>query len=334
MYKIKQLPEDFVVKELIKLNLDKDGNYTYFWLKKKNWSTLSAIQALSRALNKDFKLFGYAGNKDKQAVTEQLLSAKYLDKSKLEKAKIKDIELKFYGKGKVPLHLGSNSGNEFELVVRNIDSFKKPNNISFINYFDEQRFSTSNTEIGRFLVKRNFRSAADLILQTNTRYNYEIDNHLSKHKNDYVGALKILPKKLLLMYIHAYQAKLFNETVKNYLNTISKKFKTVKTSYGDLLFPLQKAKNLKIQLAGFGIVPDAFLRPVMAAEGLSTRDFIIREFPELSSEGGKRDLLIGIKNIKIGKLEKDELNQAKRKIKLSFDLPKGCYATMVIKTLF
>lgn len=334
MYKIKQIPEDFVVKELIKPKLDKDGNYSYFWMKKKNWSTLSAIQALSRALNKDFKLFGYAGNKDKHAVTEQLLSAKYLDKSKLEKAKIKDIELKFHGKGKVPLHLGSNSGNEFEIVVRNVDSFKKLNMVSFINYFDEQRFSESNIGIGRLLIKRNFRSAIELILKTNTNYNNDIGKHLEKTKNDYVGALRMLPKKLLIMYIHAYQAKLFNETVKNYLKNASKKFKIVKTIYGDLLFPLQKLKNLKLQLVGFGIEPDAFLRPVMAAEGLSTRDFILKEFPELSSEGSKRDLLTGVKDLKIGKLEKDELNQGKKKIKLSFELPKGCYATMVIKALF
>ena len=47
MYKIKQIPEDFQVKELIKLNLKKQGKYKCYLLKKKNYNTLDAINIIS-----------------------------------------------------------------------------------------------------------------------------------------------------------------------------------------------------------------------------------------------------------------------------------------------
>ena len=49
--------------------------------------------------------------------------------------------------------------------------------------------------------------------------------------------------------------------------------------------------------------------------------------PELSSEGTERDLFIEIKDFKIREMEKD-------KAVVSFSLPKGSYATVVIKELF
>ena len=39
-------------------------------------------------------------------------------------------------------------------------------------------------------------------------------------------------------------------------------------------------------------------------------------------------------NLDIKKLEDDELNKDKLKVKISFELPKGCYATELIKFLF
>ena len=73
MYKIKQIPEDFYVKELIKLNFS-PGNYTYFLLKKENLTTMQALELISNKSNVDIKDIGYAGNKDKNAIAEQNIS--------------------------------------------------------------------------------------------------------------------------------------------------------------------------------------------------------------------------------------------------------------------
>ena len=100
-------------------------------------------------------------------------------------------------------------------------------------------------------------------------------------------------------------------------------------------------KNFKIPIAGFGTefkdydaIIEKIINKIMDDEGLCLRDFIIRRIPELSSEGGIREMYAEAKNLKIGKLEDDELNKGKKKIKISFILDKGCYATEFIKQLF
>ena len=54
-------------------------------------------------------------------------------------------------------------------------------------------------------------------------------------------------------------------------------------------------------------------------------DFIIRPLKEIGAEGGERNLLIDVKDFKMVKEGKDT--------KVSFFLPKGCYATEVIRQL-
>ena len=77
--KIKENPEDFVVKEISNVKLDK-GDYSIFRLKKKNYTTERAVQTIANALKIDRKRIGYAGNKDKVAVTEQNISIKHANK--------------------------------------------------------------------------------------------------------------------------------------------------------------------------------------------------------------------------------------------------------------
>src|SRR3989338_1148959 len=76
--KLKESPEDFIVKEIFPIEgiLEKGGNYHIYLLSKTNRSTPEAISRLSRILNLPESSFGYAGNKDKRARTEQNISIK------------------------------------------------------------------------------------------------------------------------------------------------------------------------------------------------------------------------------------------------------------------
>ncbi|MEM2916644.1 MAG: tRNA pseudouridine(13) synthase TruD, partial [Candidatus Woesearchaeota archaeon] len=85
---------------------------------------------------------------------------------------------------------------------------------------------------------------------------------------------------------------------------------------------------------GFGTVPDKQLDEILKREQITTRDFVIKEFPELSSEGTERDIFAEASNLKITPLENDELNPGKKKTKLTFTLPPGCYATEFVRQLF
>src|SRR3989338_771011 len=98
MHKIKQIPEDFIVKEINDVQIDDDGSYAYFLFKKRNYDTIKAIQAIAKKLGINGKSIGFAGNKDRNAITEQIISIKN-GKKDFENLAIKDIGLEYLGKG-------------------------------------------------------------------------------------------------------------------------------------------------------------------------------------------------------------------------------------------
>ncbi|MBN2454488.1 tRNA pseudouridine(13) synthase TruD, partial [Candidatus Woesearchaeota archaeon] len=225
------------------------------------------------------------------------------------------------GKGTEPLYLGCHEGNDFKITVRNLSEadlaiFKKncdefrANHFRFTNYFDSQRFSSNNAEVGKLLLKKDFRKAAELI----SGYP-EIASHLEGQKNDYVGALKELPKKTLMLYVHSYQSLLWNRMAE-------------KLSGREIMLPL----------IGFGTeINDESIakmaEEVLKEEGITQRDFIIRQLP-VSAEGSERSLSAAAKDFKASEAGEDELNKGMSKIILSFSLQKGSYATIVVKNLF
>jgi len=58
MYQIKRLPEDFIVKEISSVNVEQSGQYAYFLMRKTNFSTVNALQAMSKRLGIPLKSFG------------------------------------------------------------------------------------------------------------------------------------------------------------------------------------------------------------------------------------------------------------------------------------
>ena len=105
---IKELTEDFYVKEILDLSL-RDGDFYYYLLKKENWGTLEAIQEIAKRLHLPLKCFGFAGNKDKKAITEQYISIYKTPKEKVDTISIKHITLRYQGTGKQRISLGDNN---------------------------------------------------------------------------------------------------------------------------------------------------------------------------------------------------------------------------------
>ena len=73
---------------------------------------------------------------------------------------------------------------------------------------------------------------------------------------------------------------------------------------------------------------------ILLEEKLLLRDFVIRQFHNLTPHGTIRKRITKVKDLKIGNLENDELNKKNKKIKVEFVLNKGSYATVFIKFLF
>jgi len=343
MYKIKQIPDDFIVKEITNTELKDKGNYTYFTLKKRNYTTERAVSAIAHYLKTDRKNIGYAGSKDKNALTEQLISIK--GQIKKQDINLKDIELIYKGKGNERISLGDLKGNEFIITVRNLNKEEvklKLTSTQIPNYFDEQRFSKNNVEIGRSILKKDFKKAVNLILENysenNINFEKDVKEHISGLPNDFIGAIKKVPKKIRMMYVHAFQSLIFNKTVSGLIMSETKDYKKVNYSQGIFVFPNKDLNNIKIPIVGFGTeFKDDKLRNISLAllkkEGIILRDFIVRGMPELASEGNERNMFVKVEKLNI-KTEDDELNKNKKKCIISFTLPKGSYATIVIKKIF
>ena len=323
MYKIKQLAEDFIVSEIVDYDLLLNGRFYVFKLVKKGYNTLDAIKTVAKKFGISLKEIGYAGLKDRNAVTTQFISI--VGKKNLDDSyDFENIKLELAGYRDERLYPGCLKGNCFEIIIRNI--IKRPKEINrIVNYFGEQRFSKNNIEIGRMIVKRDFAGAAKLIAESDKRYEslYESLTESIERKN-VIGYLQKIDLKLLMLYVHSYQAFIWNECVKIYL-------KDNKEKHCDIHMPL----------IGFGYdsqdmgcaVCDGIIKRVMDSEGISPRDFILRSIPELSQEGGCRDVFVDLHGLKIGDLEEDELNDGKKKCRVEFALSKGSYATECIKQM-
>ena len=295
MYKIKEKPEDFVVKEVLKLDKKKIGNYSYFLLKKENWNTMDIVRVLSKKLGiKDVR---YAGLKDKKAITEQYISVRG---GKNIRLKIKDVEIKKMGEGDEPIKLGQLEGNKFKIVVRNLTDKRNLNINRMENYFDSQRFSNKNVRIGRALLKRDYKELSKLL---------EVKNKEEVFKFD---------RKLLRFALNSYQSYVFNEVLERCLNN-KNKIKKLPLINFDTEF-----ENKEIE---------RFYSNILKEDGVTKEDFIFREMPFLVTEGKDRDAFVKIEKFKY-KYGRDELNKRKFKCILEFYLDKGSYGTLVVKKLF
>ena len=163
MYTLKQIPEDFIVTEVSNLELKEASRFAYLLLKKTNRNTLDCIKEIAKQLKLKEKDLGFAGSKDRNAITSQLISVKGVSKEKINKINLDNCKIKILGYGNKPISLGDLSGNKFEITIRNLDEVNIQETNFVANYFDEQRFSISNADIGRHLVKKEFKEAVILV---------------------------------------------------------------------------------------------------------------------------------------------------------------------------
>ena len=304
MYSIKNKPEDFIVDEVINLNLD-SGRYIYFRLKKENLTTINALELLAGKLNLKLKNFGFAGNKDKKAITTQSCSVFGANADKLKDLKLGNIKIDIIGRGKTPISLGDLEGNNFKIFVK-AEKIKKTD--FFVNYYGEQRFGVdcSNHIIGKYLLEKKFKQAC---------------NSLNLPEINPINSLREFGTRKLKFFLHSYQSYLWNSLV--YEKLKEKDGFEVPYCLGKYKFLDKKIKNFKLNLPNFDT--DDYDH-TLKKENLTKEAFLIRELPELVSETSFRDVIREVKGLKV--------KRGKEGYFLSFFLNKGSYATVFLKKLF
>ena len=248
--RIKAFPEDFVVIEEPLPSVFEGKRYAIFLLKKRNWDTMTAIKEIAKRAGISHRDIGFAGTKDRHAVTYQYISVPIDAKDKVEGVQIRDVELKFVSYGRF-IKLGHLLGNRFRIIVRDVNekAFGRTKEIigelrekgGFPNYFGYQRFGERrvvNHLVGRLLLQGKFDEAARLFLGhadgsmegDDARKNFwetgDVDRALEefprflryertllytyRKTGSWKRAFLSLPLPVMRIFIHAYQSYLFN----------------------------------------------------------------------------------------------------------------------------
>ena len=139
-----------------------------------NWETNRMVRMMSRSMGISRERIGFAGTKDKRAVTSQLMSFK-CSPEVVSKINLKDLDIKVVGRSARPMRIGDLIGNSFRIKVRECDvpgdeiariceavRSELGDRGGFPNYFGVQRFGTIRPithRVGEALVRGNTEEA-------------------------------------------------------------------------------------------------------------------------------------------------------------------------------
>ncbi|RLA75467.1 MAG: tRNA pseudouridine(13) synthase TruD [Epsilonproteobacteria bacterium] len=187
-FHFKQSPRDFVVEEIPLYEFSGEGEHLVMLVRKKNMTTPEMIGVLARFLGIKNRDIGYAGLKDKHAMTKQYISILKKYEEQLESFEHESIKIisKYYHNNKI--RIGHLKGNRFFIKVKKV------------NPTDALKMDEALKNIGKFGMPNFFGYQ---------RFGRDGDNHILGEKIAKGEARERNPrvKKLL---INSYQSHLFN----------------------------------------------------------------------------------------------------------------------------
>lgn len=148
--RFKVQPEDFVVREWLGFEPDGEGDHMLLIVRKRGANTLWVAKQLARFAKTDSREVGFAGLKDRQAITEQAYTVP-------SRTIAPEAWLGFTGEGfeviaatrqRRKLKRGAHKGNDFEIVLRDVEGeesallqrLQRLKDLGVPNYFGAQRF--------------------------------------------------------------------------------------------------------------------------------------------------------------------------------------------------
>ena len=392
---IRSSPQDFLVDEVFEELSYEGGRYLVLEIEKTDWDTHHLIRELSRKLRISQKRFGWAGTKDKRAVTVQRISIMNLDEAELKRINLPGLKIKVLGRTNRSVGLGDLLGNRFRITIRDLACPEPGATLARIteeivqqkgvpNYFGVQRFGDTRPvthKVGEALARGKIEEAVYIYLALpfsgepeRTRearerlwvsrdipsslkdfpeylhHELAMLNYLVEHPGDYAHSFDVLSVNLKRLFVHAYQSYLFNKILSHRLDA---KLELDRAIEGDVVcfakeglpdMDRQQAVTMEnieavrrlaergrafvtLPLIGFETklaegIQGEIERAVLNDEEVSQENFRVEENPELGSRGTRRAALCAVKpQIRV------EGNIAE----LEFVLPKGSYATVVLR---
>jgi tRNA pseudouridine13 synthase len=172
-------------------------------------------------------------------------------------------------------------------------------------------------------------------------------DYLAGHPGDFRGALARLRPELRGLYLSAYQSHLWNRMLARWLRQRfpPEQLIPVPLHFGEV--PMQRGLDEagRQELAGLRLpLPSArgpldpsdpgaaLVDAVLSEEGLQREQLKLKGFREMFFSRGDRAALCLPAHLQ-DEAGPDELHAGRHKLILSFELPRGCYATLLVKRI-
>jgi len=172
---------------------------------------------------------------------------------------------------------------------------------------------------------------------------------LAAHRSAYHQALERIDRRFLVFVLNAYQSFLFNELLARWLREIAAETRTVlsplRYPFGVFRFyhalPPVMAETVHgvfLPVPGYDTTcaeprVGRILAEVLEEEGIGLSDLRVRQMHGIRVGGIERPAIVVPEDFSLSPPEQDELYPGRLKTVLEFFLPRGAYATLVLKRL-
>ncbi|MFO0908453.1 MAG: tRNA pseudouridine(13) synthase TruD [Isosphaeraceae bacterium] len=169
--------------------------------------------------------------------------------------------------------------------------------------------------------------------------------YLADHPTDFKGAFSRIRRELRTLYFSAYQSYLWNLILARVIERLTTPEQRSDVDFKVARLPIHHGLNSeqaqvlaatriplpasRTALSDEGIEREAALE-VVASEGLEWNDLRVKHLKDVFFSKGNRPALFFAENLS-SRVEADELHPRRRKLELRFELPKGAYATLLVK---
>lgn len=263
--RLRKSAQDFVVREISVRPPEEDGRFTIADVTSTNWETNRLVRLLARSANISREKIGFAGTKDKRAVTTQLMSFE-CPKENLSNVNFKDLKISNIYTSNHGIKIGDLIGNEFEIVVRDITiDVENTSTIieetaseiikigGFPNYFGVQRFGTYRPVthlVGEAIIRGDLKKAVNIYLshlsKNEGNETMEVRKRLAQCKGDYSSIIHDMPKTMSYEKIMAEHLMKYPEDYKGAILKMPYNLQMMFThAYQSYLFNIMLSKRME-----------------------------------------------------------------------------------------
>lgn len=314
---LRSVPEDFIVEEELSFELDGAGEHLLVQVRKRNANTAWVAGWLAKAAGLRERDIGYAGMKDRHAVTTQWFSVPLVNVSEPEWPQHPDIEVlqtAWHGR---KLRRGALAGNRFVIILRGVQCARtalearvaQVREKGVPNYFGEQRFGRGGQNVERaqamFAGRRVKRQQRGMYLSAARSYLF---NRVLAARVEAGNWQQLLPgEAVMLAGSHSFFAA----------GTIDAELKK-RLAAGDI--------QPSGPLWGRGTNPATEQAGRLEAQALADQAELKDGLEKAGLKQERRALQISVPDLALEW-------QAENTVQLRFSLPAGCYATSVLREI-